>query len=285
MIKGWIEGMALKFMESKFSSSVQEALYKFIGKNVPLWLGQRIKDYVDKGYLGNPDLFSVINKISTMGAHIPWKFYFVNNKGEEEEIVSHAIIDTWNRPNPGTGGIQFRKEMLDFFLATGNTYIEGIGPENGVNSGQWQELYLMPSQSTEIITGDDFRNIVKAYKVNSFTKHIPAETVVHIRNSNIEYDQGTNLYGLSPIRAGIKPVTSSNDAYTAKAAKLQNKGVEGFIAAGKDGVEKEQIAGLEKLYNKKKGPHNAGKIGFSGGNVKWHPMSARIVTGKVIRWR
>mgnify|MGYP003327909712 FL=1 len=56
-------------------------------------------------------------------------------------------------------------EIVAFGKLTGNRYIYGIGPETGGNASKYKELYVLPSQLMEIVSGG-LMNPVKAYRLD-----------------------------------------------------------------------------------------------------------------------
>ncbi len=130
-----------------------------------------------------------------------------------EEIENDDIIDIFNKPNPLQNWTEFIELSVTFRLLTGNRYWKGTAPEFGANAGKFQEIYILPSQFTEILAGKGFSEPIGGYRVK-FDPNIKfeAEEVSHSKYPNPEYDTfGRNLYGLSPLRPGKKVLVKSND--------------------------------------------------------------------------
>jgi HK97 family phage portal protein len=111
--------------------------------------------------------------------------------------------------------------------------------EAGINEGQTQEIWLMPPQDVEIISGG-WRNPIKGYKLqtNNNLYEFRFEDVAHIRTPNLDYDEGQSLWGMSPLRAGLMTLDRSNSNYEASAKSFKNMGMAGILQ-----VEDEPFAG------------------------------------------
>ena len=127
---------------------------------------------------------------------------------EIEDTELHMLLD---RPNPMQSYSSFITEVIAFGKLTGNRYIYGIAPESGANAGKYKEMYVMPSQMMEIVSGGIMQP-VKSYRIEyNGQVDIPAEQICHIKDFNPYYDgTGSHLYGQSPLRAGLRSMTTNN---------------------------------------------------------------------------
>ena len=239
--------------------------------------------YIKQGYRYNADLYSIINKIGDDLADIPVKLVNEDEEGEQEEIKSHPLIDIIRKPNPQMSGKEYDKTQYKFFLATGNLFENGVGPDAGVNAGRFMELYPMPPQFTEIITGG-WRDPVKAYTLRwAQQRHeIPAKDVSHMRMFNPNYEMGEFLRGMSPVEAAAMAIASSNSGYNAKKNKFINGGFEGFVSGADDNVNTinfspEQRRALSKFIQDKHSGQNSGKIYITDAKAKWNAVGISLV--------
>ena len=182
----------------------------------------------------NATVYSLINIITKAASTIPINVYekVNNNELKRYEAMSSGLVDgsilhkanlikkqalvqledtdlhrLLERPNPSQSYATFISELIAFGKLTGNRYIYGIGPETGNNIGKYQELYVMPSQVMEIISGGMF-DPVKEYRVEyNGAYSIPAEQICHIKDFNPYYDgTGSHLYGQSPLKSWFKVI-------------------------------------------------------------------------------
>lgn len=266
-------------------AEINKAIFRYLGMNMPVWMSENVEYYIEKGYYGNPDLYSVIQKITQMSCN--GIMQVKKQVGEDVQVLdNHPLYDLFDQPNPLQGGIEFRKNMIEFYLVTGNAYINGLAPNSGINAKRFKELYLLPSQYTEIISGG-WRNPVKGYQVN-FDKSITLEPkdVMHVKTTNLRANNGEQLYGLSPITAALKTLTTSNDGYATKASMFQNQGIRGFISRGGDDSEdftEKQAGYLANSLNRKySGAGNSGKIAAIGGRAIWNAVGLSAVDLQVL---
>jgi HK97 family phage portal protein len=145
-----------------------------------------------------------------------------------------------------------------------------------VNAGKVKELWVEPSQIIEILAGDKYEPI-KGYAYKPDKKVVlPPEEVIHLKYWTPDYLSGSNLYGMSPIRAGRKVVSKSDASYDAATSAMQNSGMMGFIAGNEEqtgiGLTEEQAIALQerlRIYTK---AENKGKIPVTSYNLKWQQM-------------
>ena len=128
------------------------------------------------------------------------------------------------RPNPSQSYNSWLSEIIAFGKLTGNRYIYGIKPETGANQNRYRELYVLPSQNVEIQSGGIMQP-VKEYTLSyNGTYRMPADCVCHIKDVNLYYDgTGSHLYGMSPLKAGLRSMDSNNEALSTGKKYLQNQ--------------------------------------------------------------
>nr|BDD47715.1 hypothetical protein 17 [bacterium] len=253
---------------------------------VPIkWAGDTDRDFVEEGYQSNADLYSVISLRADNAPNIEPALYEKKN-GELERLTEHEILTLLSNPAPGVTYSKFIGQVVGYLDMTGDAYIWAPFLERGRNAGKTVELDVLPSQFIEIKT--DSTGTVTGYELQYAGKNIfyPAEEICHISLKQYDFGQKKQLYGMSPIRAAIKNLSASNEAITAHLAKLQNRGVEGFVGVkGAEGTE--NIAGLKKKWNEETGGNAAGKVFWIGSDITWQrtgltPVELDIL--KAINW-
>lgn len=293
-------GMLTK-QSNNMGSRIQEAIFQSVGQNQPIFMDQKLDAFIKEGYQGNADVFSVIDRIGKTASTINWTMSEVvdqkaliayKSMGDHDpiraeayktkalkEIDSHEVLDLLKKPNPTQGYTEFINAFIGFKLTTGNGLINGVAPDFGRNKGLFQELWVMPSHLIDVIAGD-FRDPIKGYEFkSSFSKslQVSAENVLHSRYFNPDYELARNVWGLSPIQAAYRNVTSSNSADTARVRAFQNQGAVGMIsgdAKTEDMImSPDEMTDLEERYREKfGGVDNFNKVLFTMANVKWWNM-------------
>lgn len=260
-------------------ASVVYSLFRFVGTDMPIWMKYEVGEYISKGYERNAAVFAVVNKIATTAAAVPIRLYKVGKDGSKEEIAdkNHPILKTLKQPNSRQSGAEFMQEAISFLLVTGNAYLNGSGATSGEDAGKFREFHIAPSQYTQIISGG-WKMPVKEYVVNFDMEHkIPAEEIIHIRTTNLDYTNGQQLYGMSYISAGAMAITSSNSGYEAKVKDHQNNGIRGFLSAdNKEGINLDPDK-MRKISDHFKEAGKNREFGVTNMPVKFNPVGMSVV--------
>jgi HK97 family phage portal protein len=295
----WIQKqMAKLLLPSKLYESYGSMLF-----NTPVFLRGDARSLVDKGYLYNPDVYAVVNKITKTASGVPEKLEIVtdekaynkirNYKGLQkfniksalyeakalEQIDSHDILKVLKNPNEIQSGELFRENAIGYKLITGNNYIYGLRPENGVNKGMIQQMQILPAQFTEIIAGGgDSTSIIKGFRINAWKQiDFTPDEILHQKYWNPDYNPSTfdHLYGLPPLRAFSRVITTSNDNYDASAKLLQNTGIIGLMFNKSENYTGDQAKEVRDKWNSTtKGQW--GKTHILSGDWGYHRMAMNM---------
>jgi HK97 family phage portal protein len=274
-------------------------------KLVYTWLGTNIimnedndVTYIRDGYQRNATIYSIINLIVKAATTIPMTVYRVQNEGSAkqykamtsgvmdgnamykanilrkrafEEITDSDLEALLKRPNPEQSFSAWLGELVAFGKLTGNRYIYGIGPDSGPNQGKFTELYSLPSQLVEIVSGGVMQPVA-GYKIqyNSMIEVAP-EYICHIKDFNPDYDSsGSNLYGQSPLRAGLRVLSANNEAVTTGLKYLQNQTSRGMLISKDGNLTEIQAQALKDKFRKNyQGAANAGDVIITPKDLSW----------------
>ena len=263
-----------------------------------------VDTYIDKGYLFNPVVYSIVSFIAQKAGAIPWGVYEVKNnkalhsyKSANSYNLNTKIIKTkalvalpdhelnaiFLKPNILQGWAEFFEQVVWFKLVTGNSYIHMIGPTAGLNKGSIREMWNIPSQIIRPVAGDRMEP-VRGYKYLASNDIILPESMIHLKYWTPEYFNGQNLVGLSPLRASLRLITKSNSSFDSSVGALQNQGAFGIISAEKDtDLTEEQADMIEsRLREKVGGPANRGKNIVTSATLKWQQMGMSPVDLNII---
>ena len=273
------------------------AIYNYLGQSI-IWNPENDSTYIEKGYQYNTTVYSIVNLIAKTAATIPFQIYEVKNENELkrykamtsglangaslhkadvlrkhalEEVEHTDLHELLNRPNPAQSYNAWIQEIIAFGKLTGNRYIYGIKPESGPNQNKWQELYILPSQKVEIKSGGIFEP-VKSYALEyNGTYDIAANDICHIKDFNPYYDgTGSHLYGMSPLKAGLRSLDTNNEAVTTGAKYLQNQTARGVLMSDEGDLNEVQAQQLkEKFRHSYSGSNNAGDIVITPKKLSW----------------
>lgn len=272
---------------------------------VPIFIGKSNKEFIDKGYTYNPNVYSVINVITKSIASVPFILYEVKDEKSFnrykaaankdcvnikqavmlrtkalQDVPKHKILDILQRPNPTQGQSEFIENVLGFKLLTGNAFIYGQGTDNGANANKMQQLYVLPSQYMSIspnASGTD----VSGYQLElGTTTKFAKEEIIHLKYWNPNWSvTGDHLYGLSPLVSAHRVLQRSNDNITSQTKLLQNTGAIGILSNEDNyGMTEEQIEQMESKYLEKYGgPKNRGRIMIASQKFTWQQMGMSAV--------
>jgi len=226
--------------------------------------------FIKDGYKANPILFSAINWITTRVSKVKWQLFDVTNTEEKIEIFDHDYLRLINNPNPAQSKREFYESACGYKKINGETFIHGVSPDNGVNEGIPQELWVLPSPIMSVKF--DGSGIPTKYIVQTAQQQvIEPNAMMYLR----EFNPGTGNRGMSPIEAGVKVVTQSNDAYTANMRLLQNLGAQGLLSIDDDNANPTtaQIDRMETQINQKySGASNYGRVMVNSLKWKWQQI-------------
>ena len=296
---GLIDNLRALFKNSQNTNEqYNRAVYNWLGQSV-IWNSENDDTYIDKGYRQNATIYSIINLVTKTASSIPLMVYekvressyqkyrnmtsgIITKESilqskllrkealvELEDTELHKLLE---RPNPAQSFSSFLQEIIAFGMLTGNRYVYGIGPDTGVNLGKFKELYVLPSQKMEIVSGG-LMQPVKEYTLQYNGEYkIPADAICHIKDFNPYFDgSGSNLYGQSPLKAGLRSLTTNNEAVQTGVKYLQNQTARGILTTQEeDGINEVQAQQLkDKFRQAHQGSNNAGDILISPKKMAW----------------
>ncbi|QDP47642.1 MAG: putative portal protein [Prokaryotic dsDNA virus sp.] len=274
-----------------------KAIYNFLGDTF-IASTENDDSYIDKGYRFNATIYSIVNLIVKCAANIPFSVYEIQNENELKryktltsgdfnssvfhksqilhkkalvELEGTELHKLLERPNPAQSYNTFIQELLAFGLLTGNRYIYGITPQSGQNATKFKELYVLPSQVMQIHSGGLFKP-VDYYTLEYNGQHqLPVENVLHIADFNPYYDgTGSHLYGMSPLKAGLRVLDANNEAVTTGLKYLQNQMARGVLMSEEGDLNEVQARQLKERFKKQyQGSKNAGDVVITPKKLSW----------------
>ena len=290
-----------RFNFSKKNQNTNEqynrAIYNWLGNSV-LWNTENDDSYITQGYQKNATIYSLINLITKAATTIPFQVYEKTNENDYKRykaltsgmmdaasiqkaslLQKNALIELQDtelhkileRPNPAQSYNAWLTELIAFGKLTGNRYIYGIGPDTGANVGKFTELYVMPSQVMEIISNGIMEPVSKYKLEYNGTKYIDASEICHIKDFNPYYDgTGSHMYGQSPLRAGLRSLTTNNEAVQTGVKYLQNQTARGLLTSEMGDINEVQAQQLkDKFRRQHQGSDNAGDIIITPNKMSW----------------
>lgn len=286
------------FNSQQTNESYNKFIYNFLGNNT-ISNNEYNDDYIDKGYSYNPTIYSLIQLIAKSAITVPYNIYkkvdngamkeykalTSNSLNEDsvlkakllrkhtlEEVEGTALQKLLERPNPAQSWGVFLEELVGFGKLTGNRYIYGISPENGQNKGIFYQLYNLPAHLIEIKSEGIFKPVSKYTMMYNDNKYdLSAEEVLHIADFNPDYsNDGSHLYGQSPIQAGMRVLTTSNEAVETNLKFLHNQSARGMLTPDDDQLTPTQAQQMKDAFRRNfQGSKSANDVMITGKKFSW----------------
>lgn len=266
MMANLIERIFRPQIERAILNQFNRAFYGQVGTYATSYDPNNKSVYLEEGYLSNPIVFSIINQRAKKATQIPFYIKKVKDSNSKKEFdmftkaTNHMIRPQQNIRKKELKEKAFEEKFLDMPLPRPNPLqtwgdIKGMYETNMSYSGNSYfyklmgdfskdplAVYPLPSHLMMIVLKKDasmlgVENPIDYYMLIEGDTYVKfeVEEIIHIKYPNPEYDQnGAHLYGLSPLRAGIKNIQSSNLGLDLNTDTLLNGGAFGFIH-GKNG--------------------------------------------------
>jgi HK97 family phage portal protein len=279
------------------AAEYNRAIYQYLGESI-LWNPENDRSYIDEGYRKNATVYSLVNIITKAATTIPFQVYEKRSDNDLKrykaltsgtldsstmyqakmlqknalvEVKDTALHQLLDRPNAAQSYNSWLTELIAFGKLTGNRYVYGIGPDNGPNQGKYTELYILPSQVVEIVS-NGIMQPVKEYRIEYNGNYsMPADQILHIKDFNPYYDgTGSHLYGQSPLRAGLRSLTTNNEAVTTGVKYLQNQTARGVLMSEEGDLNEVQAQQLkDKFRQQYQGSNNGGDVIITPKKLSW----------------
>lgn len=259
-------GYEIKSVKKQISR-LKKALYSFFPGSL-LRADPDIEDYISEGYEGNASAFGMINKLANMFARIEIKPF----KGEEE--IDLNPLDSYFDSNEADYTLhEFMMHWYLFALVTGESLVYYLMSKS-LNGSSILEFEIMPSQYVEIKPEGDEPVGVYKLKVGDQSSSFKPENVWHTRLFlNLDYEDGINYRGLSPLKVAANKITAMNEGDILLAKTLKYGMPPGILGREdldslEDAVETQEI--LEQEWRKRYShDENKGVPIFMNGKLFW----------------
>jgi HK97 family phage portal protein len=257
--------------------------------------------YVEDGYMGNSDVYSIVTFLARKAGSIPWYVYKmkpgtkaksslqrykqlskgINQPGaferammerknayEENMVMDSDLAKLLENPNPMQAQDQFFQNLFGFRILSGEGNI--YGNDGGVPESKFVELNVLPTQFLDIYTDPKDLYGILAYKLMVGQGiNLPKDQVCHWKSWNPDFNDVTrsHLRGVSPLRSAWKLLRMSNNAADASAMMTKNGGAKGALVPevvnnNVPQMTPEQATMIQRAVNERiNGTDNKGSIG------------------------
>jgi HK97 family phage portal protein len=208
----------LDFIERKASSVAPFISERSLGR--PVWSDRDYETFAKEGYKQNGVVYRCISSTTKAAGRIPIKLYREKADGTCEEVKKHPVLSLLKRPNPKQSWSAFIDSILGFYKISGNSYIEGVGPEGKPPLELWplrpDRMRITPGHEGIEKYGYWMNGReVKKWDVDPITMQ---SGVLHM----LTFNPLDDWYGLSPIHAAAFSIDQHNSAGAWNQALLQN---------------------------------------------------------------
>jgi len=257
--------------------------------------------YIKDGYNGNSAVYTVVTALMQKFAQIPFYVYRVKKDTSlkqykaisslafneraimlkaaamDEMPDNHPLSQLMAKPNSYQSDAEFRQMAMCFLKLTG---LSGIYANKGVTGTNVQSLHILPSQWISLKPEANLMDFEKVYfsPMGAFYNELPKDQVYLWKYANPDFQtDGSHLYGLSPLKAGLMDVKASNEASKQMAKMYENGGARGILTP-KEIITKEQVSMFrDTITTWLTGSDNRGKIGGISAPVDFHNIGLDAV--------
>lgn len=267
------------------------------------------KTYINQGYGFNPDVYAVIQQMTDKAVSVPYVIREVDEEQSFQKLkdlkkstkgdlsISQRLQEIklratafneedkpfpLEKPNPlQTWNDIFKLDKI-YLRTTGNAYWLMISPEDGRNKDVPTMVYSLPAHLMKIVLKKDAdllydENPISHYMLIDGQSYIKfkAKDVIHFKYPNPFWTlQGNHLYGLSPLKAALRNIESSNDALDQNVKTMKNSGVFGFLHSKDTPFTAEQAVQIkDKLNEMDSNPTRLSKIAGTSANLAFTRIS------------
>lgn len=267
-------------LEAKYSETQPLIYLMYAGQQRGVWTQRNFAQYSDDGYKRNVISYKCVNELARGCAKITWRVkrgVDQDGKGGTDLPESHPLVKLLKKPNPFQSGASFRENVAAYLLLTGNSYIEGVGPDGKPP----RELYAIRPDRTKVIPGEygpagytyELNGRIKTWTIDPLDGSGP---ILHLKFFNPLHD----WYGMSPLEAASYSIDGHNLAGEWNQSLLQNGCKPSGALVYKPGEssppnlsEKQRASLTEQLNASQSGSRNAGRPMILEGGLEWQQIS------------
>lgn len=206
--------------------------------------------YIQKGYKGNIDVFSIVNDLSRRRSQAPIELYKIESQkshqrakciiksnygkahlktGLGQEVATSPVLDLFRSPNHYQSFAQFIYSASLFSEIMGEIFIWKVRGQTALTQNQVIEMHLFPPHDIDIVSDGTFRG-VKHYRVKSIQKEIPVSDMIHWAKPTLnQLDRYAPERGVSPLEVGSKVLQKANSSEDAAVDLFETRGGRGAV--------------------------------------------------------
>jgi len=274
----WGKEKAKTFRDSQ--QFLRDYLHGNLSAGSVLEADQNKSYYIKEGYESNPPTFAVLSRMGSMFSNIKM-IPHIEKGGDWEETDKDPIKDYFADNTADYTLREFLNQWYMYNLALGESIVfYEVNSFGGNNSGEIFILEHLPPQNTDIkASRESAVGVYEVTKLNNETRGLDPENIWHTRlYPNLDYSNGKNFRGISPIGVAAKRIISLNEGDNIlkntykRPVPIGILGREDFVSPEQS---EEAMESMQEAYRKKYA--NTDHVGMPivvGGKYYWLPMSA-----------
>ncbi len=254
----------------------------------PIWTPKQYEKLAEESYAKNAVAYRAISEIAKCAGSVP--FLLFKGKGKKRvEIETHPLLDLLAKPNPVQGRAAFLQALVGFYLISGNSYIESVGPKSRPPRELWPKRpdrmmvkggkFGIPEAYTYTAGGQTVEwRVITPRNQKRFPSAPGDSAILHLK----AFHPLNDWYGLSPVEAAAYSIDQHNEAGRWNMSRLQNDArpsgalvVDPKSGTGLDDAQYAKLkANIEEMYS---GSANAGRPLLLEGGLDWKEMGLSAV--------
>lgn len=262
---------------SSRDNAMFNATFEHIAAGQPISV-TNTNETIKNGYLKSDTVFSVINKVSSLGNGVKWQVYEVQDnvaltqlkqmQHKSSDILKYiklhkkalSVIDTGvsldrliDRPNDYQSMAAFWTAWCNYYLITGNTYSYGLRRLADKATSPIISMHVPHPSETQLILSNNFTHPIRGYRFAYYGKEVADTEVWHTKMFNPDFEGSyKGLIGKSPLEVGSNLVAVDIEGVANQAAKFANDGIRGILTGQGDmsmmnGIGTSNSAEIDKL--------------------------------------
>ena len=260
-----------KRISNVFRRAVSASGAALSGTTIAQWFSRDYANFAREAYITNYVAYRCIDIIAQSVSSVPWSVFKKADEGREE-ISEHPLMRILHRANPSEGWSAFQLGVVSYLNIAGNSYIEKIAPETGLNKGIPFELKSHQPHRIKPLLNDLKELVGYALVIDGkVLKEWPIDLItgqsdlLHIKR----FHPLNDIEGLSPVEPAAKSIDTSNEALTWNKKLLENEARPGTMFIFDGALGDDQYKRLKKqLRNHHSGADNAGNNLIVEGQMK-----------------
>ena len=235
-------------------NELYRAVYSMVMQGMPLGTDSKMKEYIKQGYEGNPDAFSIITRLASMFASVPIAAYKIGSKRADRIEMTEEVDALFANVNYYQTMTEMRRHWATSLYVTGNAITYNPVYTSGINKGKFTDdgMIVMPTQNV-IIESGGWRKPIGKYTLDIDQSYkIDPLDVWHERFApSLDYEEGKNFMGMSPLKVARDIIMSQNKGYEITSKMYAMGHPPGILAKKREDGDSTTTAEQESKFREK----------------------------------